>query len=48
MLQIVAEIKGWTIETDWKDFVPEEDWGAVRKLEANWNAFKTGNHQAAQ
>lgn len=44
MLQIVAEIKGWTLETDWQDALPEEDWGAVRKLEANWHAFKTGNH----
>ncbi|KAJ7070789.1 TatD DNase family Scn1 [Mycena amicta] len=36
ILNIVAEVKGWHIETDWDD---EDAGGAVHRLEANWNAF---------
>ncbi|KAL0576710.1 Cut9-interacting protein scn1 [Marasmius crinis-equi] len=44
MLKIVADVKGWTLETEWSDDVDESDWGAVHKLERNWKAFQTGNH----
>jgi hypothetical protein len=44
MLKIIAEIKGWSIEEDWDDDLPESEWGVVRKLEANWNAFVAAKH----
>jgi hypothetical protein len=43
----VAEVKGWHVEEDeWEDDDPPiasghgTDWGAVRRLEANWRAFE--------
>jgi hypothetical protein len=61
MLTLVAEIKGWALESaDWaptsdtedigaeaqvaerKQAVHESNWGAVRRLEANWCAFARG------
>jgi len=50
MLNIVSEIKGWPIEQEWIDVdsgskIPEEEWGAVRRLEANWKAFVRGGHR---
>jgi hypothetical protein len=42
----VAEVKGWHVEDDdWGDDDPDgagqgEDWGAVRRLEANWRRFE--------
>ncbi|KAF9454177.1 Metallo-dependent hydrolase [Macrolepiota fuliginosa MF-IS2] len=44
MLEHVAEIKKWEIETTWVDFLDEENWGAVRRLEQNWFKFRGGNH----
>jgi hypothetical protein len=44
MLQIVAQVKGWNIEDKWVEEIEEGKWGAVRKLEENWKAFKRGNH----
>lgn len=44
MLQEIAEVKGWTVEEEWKETLIESEWGTVRKLEANWNAFVAGNH----
>ncbi|KAJ8084578.1 Cut9-interacting protein scn1 [Marasmius tenuissimus] len=47
MLRIVADVKGWSLETEWLDEVNESDeaeWGVVRRLEKNWRAFKAGNH----
>ncbi|KAJ7597396.1 TatD DNase family Scn1 [Mycena floridula] len=44
MLQTVAQVKGWKIETEWVDDLPEEEWGAVRRLEENWKIFKRGQH----
>jgi len=44
MLRTVAEVKGWRIEEEWVDNLAESEWGVVRKLEANWNAFVKGNH----
>ncbi|KAJ7631239.1 TatD DNase family Scn1 [Roridomyces roridus] len=43
ILNLVASVKGWTIEEEWSEEAPPEaDWGAVRRLEANWNLFKHG------
>lgn len=43
MIQIVADVKGWKIEGHWEnDRVEEKDWGAVRRLECNWEAFRRG------
>lgn len=45
MLRTIAEVKGWTVEDgEWNDDVDEPQWGAVRRLEENWKAFKRGNH----
>ena len=44
MLKIVAEVKGWAIEDDWNDDIPESEWGVVRRLEANWKAFVAAKH----
>jgi len=40
----VADVKEWSTETEWKDEISLEEWGAVRRLEANWMRFKAGNH----
>jgi len=46
MLKTVSEIKGWPIEQEWiDDRIPENEWGAVRRLEANWKAFVKGGHR---
>ena len=56
MLNMVSEIKGWPIEKEWIDDedadgvntgpkIPEKEWGAVRRLEANWKAFLRGGHR---
>lgn len=42
MVKIIAEVKGWTLETEWNQDVEEKEWGTVRRLERNWLAFKTG------
>ncbi|KAH7923253.1 Metallo-dependent hydrolase [Leucogyrophana mollusca] len=44
MLLTVAEIKGWEVETTWRDDLEEHQWGAVRRLEHNWRVFEKGNH----
>ena len=44
MLRIVADVKGWSLETEWLDEVDESEWGVVHKLERNWRVFKAGNH----
>ncbi|KAJ7492346.1 TatD DNase family Scn1 [Mycena latifolia] len=43
MLNIVARVKGWPIEDEWQDEVSENEWGVVRRLEANWRAFRDGH-----
>ena len=45
MACIVAETLGWPIEEVWED-EPESEWGVVRRLEANWDAFLKGGHLA--
>ncbi|KAJ6483894.1 TatD DNase family Scn1 [Mycena vulgaris] len=42
MLHIVSRAKGWHVEEEWLDEVAENEWGVVRRLEANWNAFRDG------
>lgn len=42
MIEKVAEARGWPVENEWVDDLPESDWGVVRRLEDNWIAFKTG------
>ena len=58
MLNTVSEIKGWPIEQEWIDEdggganttpkIPEGEWGAVRRLEANWKTFLKGDHRPEQ
>lgn len=59
VLNTVSEIKGWPIEQEWIDDegvdgdnaiprIPEGEWGAVRRLEANWKAFRKGGHRPEQ
>lgn len=45
MLAIVSDLKGWVIEQSWEDNIPVEQWGAVRKLESNWQRFQQGEHK---
>jgi Tat protein secretion system quality control protein TatD with DNase activity len=40
MIQSIAAVKGWHVEEEWIENLAESDWGAVRKLEENWFAFK--------
>ncbi|KIJ22014.1 hypothetical protein PAXINDRAFT_173990 [Paxillus involutus ATCC 200175] len=47
MVLIVAEVKGWSVETIWTEDVSEGDWGVVRRLEKNWKEFQNGNHSAS-
>lgn len=44
MIRIIAEAKGWDIETEWVDGLEEDKWGVVRRLEQNWLRFKRGHH----
>jgi hypothetical protein len=44
MIRIIAEVKGWDIETEWVDELEEDKWGVVRRLEQNWLRFKQGHH----
>ncbi|KIK87032.1 hypothetical protein PAXRUDRAFT_831866 [Paxillus rubicundulus Ve08.2h10] len=48
MVLIVAEVKGWSVETMWTEVVSEEDWGVVRRLEKNWKEFHDGNHSTGR
>lgn len=45
MIMRVALVKGWTIESEWAEDVPIEQWGVVRKLEQNWASFRAGSHR---
>lgn len=44
MLCTVAEVRGWDVEQSWEADPPENQWGAVRKLERNWKSFVKGGH----
>lgn len=47
MVQIVARVKGWDVESEWVDDIPEDEWGVVHRLEENWRLFKRGRHTLA-
>jgi hypothetical protein len=50
MIMTVADVNGWQVEDDWDDEWDEgaeeskDDWGVVRRLEANWKTFVKGGH----
>ncbi|KAG2155494.1 hypothetical protein DEU56DRAFT_310681 [Suillus clintonianus] len=44
MVLIVAEVKGWLVESSWDEVVDESQQGVVRRLESNWREFVQGNH----
>ncbi|KAG2368799.1 hypothetical protein BDR07DRAFT_1468803 [Suillus spraguei] len=44
MVLIVAEVKGWPVESSWEEVVDESQQGVVRHLENNWKEFVQGNH----
>lgn len=44
MVHRIADVKGWTVESEWLEEVPGEEWGVVRRLEHNWAAFSAGGH----
>ncbi len=46
MVLTVADVKGWTVETEWNGERDITEWGAVRRLEDNWLRFKAGTHSA--
>jgi len=39
ILQLVARVKGWSVEHGWEDELDKDEWGVVRRIEANWKAF---------
>lgn len=44
MITTIADVKGWHIETQWNPALTEANWGTIRRLEENWNAFSRGGH----
>ena len=52
MVETIARERGWRIEQTWAyqdandDGDTQEEWGVVRRLEANWHRFERGNHPA--
>jgi hypothetical protein len=50
ILCLIARERGWRLEEEWDypEIEPQYDgkhaetWGAVRRMEANWNAFRRG------
>ncbi|KAI0695652.1 TatD DNase family Scn1 [Cytidiella melzeri] len=46
MISRIAEVKGWAVEDQWTEDVPDDKWGVVRRLEHNWNLFRSGGHAA--
>ncbi|KAJ7651668.1 TatD DNase family Scn1 [Mycena polygramma] len=42
IIKVVARVGGWSIEEEWVDELDKEHWGVVRRLEANWRAFRDG------
>jgi len=39
MLVLVARVKGWRLETEWEEVVPENGPGAARIMANNWQSF---------
>ncbi len=50
MVKLIAEIRGWPIETEWldEDKFQDSEWGVVRRLERNWKVFKNGDHSVRE
>ena len=48
MLCLVADAYGWQVEKSWESNIPEEIYGAVRRLEENWKAFSKGEHSSTE
>ena len=45
MVETIAEIRQWPLETEWTEQEPEPaKWGVVRRLERNWARFCKGDH----
>ncbi|KAG8858856.1 hypothetical protein FRC20_011929 [Serendipita sp. 405] len=45
MVEKIANLRGWEVETSWEEEAPPlEKWGVVRRLERNWLQFQAGNH----
>jgi len=42
IINVVARVKGWPIEEEWVDELHKDEWGVVRRLEANWMTFRDG------
>jgi hypothetical protein len=47
ILETISRIRGWTLETSWESesLEGQEDWGTVRRLEANFAEFLKGGHK---
>jgi len=47
ILETISRIRGWPLETSWESDPPEEqeEWGTVRRLEANFAVFLKGGHK---
>ncbi|EAU92538.1 TatD DNase family Scn1 [Coprinopsis cinerea okayama7 len=48
IIQLIAEVKGWSIEQEWDENVPWEERGVVRRLKDNWERFKKGGHRVPE
>ena len=52
MVETIARERGWRIEETWDysdsgdDGEVKEEWGVIRRLEANWRRFQRGDHAA--
>jgi hypothetical protein len=45
ILNLVARVKGWLVEEAWVEDLDKDEWGVVRRIEANWKAFIGENLQ---
>ncbi|KAJ7361459.1 TatD DNase family Scn1 [Mycena albidolilacea] len=39
ILNLVARVKGWPVEEGWVEDLDKDQWGVVRRIEANWKTF---------
>ncbi|KAJ7361456.1 hypothetical protein DFH08DRAFT_844228 [Mycena albidolilacea] len=45
ILNLMARVKGWPVEEAWVEDLDKDEWGVVRRIEANWKAFIGENLQ---